>query len=119
MRDVDGKEKVVRRRQKRNYKFTEKTQSKRGIASLFTAIVSMAIFAAVVVDSFWNRGSGSIYLGSIGIFSMLLAVTALVLAVGSLREENSFKLFPYLATFFSFLTTGVWVALYVLGFMMQ
>lgn len=50
---------------------------------------------------------------------MLLAVTALVLAVGSLREENSFKLFPYLATFFSFLTTGVWVALYVLGFMMQ
>ncbi len=109
----------MRKRQKRNYKFTEKTQSKRGMAGLFTAFVSIAIFVAVVADSFGNGGSGSMYLGSAGVFSMLLALAALVLSVGSLREENSFKLFPYLATFFSILTASVWVSLYALGFMMQ
>lgn len=109
----------MKKRHKRNYKFTEKTQSKRGMAGLATALTSMVIFVAVVVNSFRNGGSGSMYLGSAGVFSLLLAFAALILAIGSLREENSFKLFPYLATFFSFLTTGVWVVLYTLGFIMQ
>lgn len=89
------------------------------MAGLATALTSMVIFVTVVVNSFRNGGSGSMYLGSAGVFSLLLAFAALILAIGSLREENSFKLFPYLATFFSFLTTGVWVVLYTLGFIMQ
>ncbi len=49
---------------------------------------------------------------------MLLGVLAFVLAIMSLREENSFKIFPYLATLSSFLVTGVWIALYVVGFLL-
>lgn len=105
------------RRRKRGYKFTEKTQSKRGILALALAAVSMMIFVAVTVNSFGHRGNGSMYLGSAGVTSMLIGIVALVLAVKSLGEENSFKLFPYLATIFSFLITGVWVALYVVGAM--
>lgn len=37
--------------------------------------------------------------------------------VKSLGEENSFKLFPYLSTLCSLLITGIWVALYVIGFL--
>lgn len=48
---------------------------------------------------------------------MLIGIVSFVLALGSLREENSYKLFPYLATTCSFLITGIWVALYVIGFM--
>lgn len=58
------------------------------------------------------------YLGSAGVASMLVGVVAVVLAIGSLREENSFKLFPYLATIMSFLVTGVWLVLYVVGAML-
>lgn len=109
--------KTVRRtrRHRRNYKFTEKKQSKRGIAGFLLALLSIAVFVMVVVNSFSHRGNGSMYLGSAGVSSMLLGVVALVLAIKSLREENSFKLFPYLATVSSFLATGVWVALYVAG----
>lgn len=57
------------------------------------------------------------YLGSAGVTSMILAIAAFVLAVQSLREEESFKLFPYLSTVFSFLASGVWIALYVIGFL--
>lgn len=106
------------RRRRRGYKFTEKTQSKRGIAALVLAVASIAAFVAVVVNSYQNRGAGSMYLGSAGVSSFVLGVVALILSIKSLREENSFKLFPYLAVLSSFLITGIWTALYVVGFLM-
>lgn len=105
------------RRRRRGYKFTEKKQSKRGIAALVLAVISSVVFVMVTMNSFQHRGEGSMYLGSAGVSSMLLSVVALVLAIKSLTEENSFKLFPYLATICSFLSAGVWIALYVIGFM--
>lgn len=111
------KEKTVARRRRRGYKFTEKTQSKRGIAALVLAAASVAVFVAIVVNSYQNRGAGSMYLGSAGVSSFILGVIALILAIKSLKEENSFKLFPYLAVVCSFLITGIWAALYVVGFL--
>ena len=99
-----------RRRRKYGYKFTEKTQSKKGIAAFFLAVLSIAIFIYVIVNSF-HRG------GSAGVSSMLVALVAVVLAVMSLREEESFKLFPYMSTVLSFLAAGVWIAIYVIGFL--
>lgn len=107
----------MRRRRRRGYKFTEKTQSKRGMIALGISMISIAVLVAVITNSFWQQGNGSMYLGSAGVASMLLGIVASVIAVKSLREENSFKLFPYLATLTSFLVTGTWIALYVVGFM--
>ena len=84
-----------RRRRKYGYKFTEKTQSKKGIVAFILAVLSIAIFIYVIVNSFHHGGNGSMYLGSAGVSSMLEALVAVVLAVMSLREEESFKLFPY------------------------
>lgn len=104
-----------RGRRRINYKFTEKTQSKKGILAFALACVSIAVFVAVVYNSFQNRGNGSMYLGSAGIASLLLGCVSFVLAVQSLKEENSFRLFPYLSAVCSFLITGVWIALFVTG----
>lgn len=108
----------MRRRRRGSYKFTEKTQSKRGITALLLAGISLAVLVFVIINSFQNRGAGSMYLGSAGVAAMLVGVVAVVLAIGSLREENSFKLFPYMATVMAFLATGVWIALYVVGAML-
>ena len=105
------------RRRKYGYKFTEKTQSKKGIAAFFLAVLSIAIFIYVIVNSFHHGGNGSMYLGSAGVSSMLVALVAVVLAVMSLREEESFKLFPYMSTVLSFLAAGMWIAIYVIGFL--
>lgn len=109
---------MARRRHRRGYKFTEKTQSKKGILALLLAAISIVIFAVVVYESFQNRGNGNMYLGSAGVTSMVLSVVALCISITSLKEENSFKLFPYLATVFSFLSAGIWIALYVAGFLL-
>ncbi|MBQ8279068.1 MAG: hypothetical protein IJZ23_04430 [Roseburia sp.] len=107
-----------KKRRRGNYKFTEKTQSKRGIAGFAIAAVSIGIFAYVVWNSYSHDGAGSMYLGSAGVTSMILAVVAVVISVMSLREEDSFKLFPYLATFSSGLALLTWITLYVMGFML-
>lgn len=104
-----------RGRRRSGYKFTEKTQSKKGILALGLAGVSIAIFVAVVYNSFQSRGNGSMYLGSAGVASLLLGCVSFVLAVQSLKEENSFRLFPYLSTVCSVLITGVWIVLYIFG----
>ena len=92
-------------------------QSKKGIVAFFLAVLSIAIFIYVIVNSFHHGGNGSMYLGSAGVSSMLVALVAVVLAVMSLREEESFKLFPYMSTVLSFLAAGMWIAIYVIGFM--
>lgn len=98
-----------------NYKFTEKKQSKRGIVGFIIAAVSIGIFAYVVWNSYTHEGAGSMYLGSAGVTSMILAIVAVIYSVMSLKEENSFKLFPYLGTFCSVLALVTWIALYVMG----
>lgn len=108
---------AVRRRRKRGYKFTEKTQSKRGILSLILALGTIGVLVYVVANSFQKDGAGSMYLGSAGVTAMLVSLVSVVLAIMSLREEESFKLFPYLATVFSLLAAITWIAIYVIGFM--
>ena len=105
------------KRHRSGYKFTDKTQSKRGILAFVLAAISIAVFVLVIVASFQSRGNGTMYLGSAGVSSMLISVVAFVLAIMSLGEENSYKLFPYLATVLSFLTLWIWVAFYMVGFM--
>lgn len=82
-----------RRRRKYGYKFTEKTQSKKGIVAFFLAVLSIAIFIYVIVNSFHHGGNGSMYLGSAGVSSMLVALVAVVLAVMSLGRRSLLSCF--------------------------
>lgn len=108
---------LKRRLRRKNYKFTEKTQSKRAITALGLGGVSLLILTVVVLNSFEQKGNGSMYLGSAGVTALLLAISAFVLAVKSLFEKEKYKLFPYLATFVSFIAAGIWISLYVAGFL--
>ena len=107
-----------KKRRRGNYKFTEKTQSKRGIAGFVIAAISIGILAYVVWNSYSHDGAGSMYLGSAGVTSMILTIVAVVLSVMSLKEEDSFKLFPYLGTICSGLALITWIGLYIMGFML-
>ena len=104
-----------RKKRRGNYKFTEKKQSKRGIAGFLVAAVSIGIFSYVVWNSYMHEGAGSMYLGSAGVASMILAIVAVVLSTKSLKEENSFKLFPYMGTVCSVFALITWIALYITG----
>lgn len=106
----------MRRKRRASYKFTEKSHSKQGIRALVMALTSIVIAIAVVVISFQNAGNASVYIGSAGLFSMLLSLVALVIGIRSLREEESYKIFPGLGTFFSAVAFLGWLTVYIVGF---
>lgn len=101
-----------------DYKFTGRKQSARGIAGLTLAILSVVLGMVVIGVSVGNRGEGNVYLGSVGVLSMLLAFLGLVLAAKGIGEEKSFKAIPVAGTVCSVLILGGWIALYVVGFLM-
>lgn len=106
----------MRKKKRTSYKFTEETHSRQGIRSLGLAVISILIGISVVVISFQNAGNASVYVGSAGIFSLLLSFVALVMGIRSLREEESYKIFPGLGTFFSGIAFLGWLSVYMLGF---
>ena len=106
-----------RRRGYRKYKFTEKTLSKRGITALVLALLSLG-FVVMVVLAFRSAGNLSIYIACYGILAFFAALAAVILAIISLKEENSFRSIPYAATFLSVFSLLIWIAVYAGGILL-
>ena len=99
-----------------SYKFTEKTHSKRGIVATILALVLLVLYLVILELAFRANGELSAYYGSIGVLAMLASVVVVVVAAGSLREEDSFRLFPRLRLFLSVVNIVCWAGTYVMGF---
>lgn len=103
-------------KRKNHYKFTGKKHSKRGMLACFLAAASIFALIYMIMTSFWQKGNGSIYLGSAGLLALAVAVAAFIQAVKSLREEDAFRGIPVISVILSLLASGAWIALYAVGF---
>lgn len=104
-------------KRRNRFKFTEKKQSIRGIASLVLAVAFLMIFAAFVGKASNVGGTLSMYYGSAGVFFMLCSIVDFVEAIISTREEDSFQVFPKLAVALSLFNMLCWIGTYVHGFL--
>lgn len=109
----------MKRKKRGNYKFTGKKQSRMGMAALGLAVISIAAGIGMTAVSFSNSGSASVYVGSAGLFSLLISAVALILGIKSLREEETYKIFPRIGTFLASISFMGWTAIYGLGFYMM
>lgn len=82
------------------------------------AAVSILVYVIFVLLSFNEVGQLSTYYGSAGILALLLSLSATVLAIQSMLEEDSFKKFPRLAILFSVIAVLMWGATYGMGFVL-
>lgn len=105
------------RRRRRSYKFTEKTHSKKAMVSFGLAAVTLVMYFVFVYLSYQAAGQLSAYFGAVGVMAMLVAILSLGLSIVTLKEEDSFALFPRMAMVASILSTVLWVGNYVMGFM--
>lgn len=103
------------RRKDYNVKFTNKGNSRQGIASLVISAFSLIwLFYSIYRAFVMGTASGNV-LGGIGMLALLLQLAALVFAIRSLREENVFRGIPKAAAAFSLLLFLLWAAVYGLG----
>ena len=104
------------RRGRRSYKFTEKTHSKRAMVVFALALATLITYFVFVYLSYRAAGQLSAYFGAFGVLAMIMAVVSVGLSITTLREENSFTLFPRLAMLTSIVSTLLWIGNYVQGF---
>ena len=105
------------RRRRNNYKFTEKTHSKRGIFSFSASVIVLLLYLIFVYLSFKGAGTLSMYYGSVGVLAMLIAVVTLIVSIMSLFEEDTFKIFPRLGFATSIIAVVCWAGTYLYGLM--
>ena len=105
----------MRRKKKNSYKFAGKKHSKRGKISLTLALVSVLAGIGMVALSIQKGGNASVYIGSAGLFALLLSAVSLMIGLTSLKEE-SYKLFPVLGSVCSGITLAGWLVIYLIGF---
>lgn len=104
------------RRKRRSYKFTEKKHSKRAILSFGLAAATLVTYLIFVYLSYKAAGQLSAYYGAFGVLTMLVAIVSVGLSITTLKEEDSFALFPRLAIITSVLSTLLWIGNYAQGF---
>ena len=103
-------------RRRRSYKFTEKKHSKKAIIYFLMGAASLMTYLAFVYLSYKAAGQLSAYFGAFGVLAMLVAVVATGLSLTTLKEEDSFMLFPRMALITSLLSACLWIGNYVHGF---
>lgn len=107
---------MLGRRKRNRYKFTEKKQSKRGIAALVVAILIEIVYIVFLNAAFRGDGNLSMYYGSAGILMLGISLADFGFAIRSLFDEESFMTFPRLAVFFSLIAVISWGGTYAAGF---
>ena len=106
------------RRRRRKFKFSGKKQYPKGIASFGIGLVSdICLFAAIRL-AFIKNGTLSMYAGSIGIVAFALALTALILGISVLKDDEAYKLFPGFGVACGGIATLSWIGIYILGILM-
>lgn len=97
------------------YKFSNKQHSGKGILSTGFGAASLALLIALIVIASKMRGRGSIYLGSVGLVSMVFSLIGLVIGITSFFEPEKYKLFPRLGSIFNLVMLLVWASIFMIG----
>ena len=107
----------MRNRRRRGYKFTEKKHSRQGILATVLALALLVWYLVFLKLAFQGGGSLSAYYGSAGVVARIATFVVLVIAAKSLREEDSFQLFPRLGLGLTLLDMVCWIGTYIWGFL--
>lgn len=104
-------------RRRNRYKFTGKSHSKKGIIISVASAAQLVAFISIINKAARSEAGLSQYYGSLGCVLFVVGIASLVLAIQSNMEEESFKLFPHIATILSILVILCWAGTYISGLM--
>lgn len=77
-----------RKRGNRKYGQAKQKHSRKGILSSMTAVIVVVILGLLIALAFKSRGQSAAIVGSIGLFTMILAVVGIVVGFRGFRERE-------------------------------
>lgn len=100
---------------KRKYKFTRKRQSYAGIASTVAGAAALLCIACVTAIAYLESGAAGKIIAIPGFLAFLLSLVGLTKGVKAIREEDTYRLFPWLGFFLNVLVLVIFGCIYAMG----
>ncbi len=76
-------------------------------------VIAMISFVFMIIVSFHNRGEASARMGAVGFIAFLFSLIGLILGLISIRERDSFQLFPRVGLAINLAALVGWI--YIIG----
>ena len=102
-------------RRRNRFKFTEKTQSTKGIIALSVASALLFLYLIFLHFAFVTKGGLSVYIGSVGVLAMLATIANFVISIQSMLEENSFQAIPRASLVVTIIEAICWFGTFYIG----
>lgn len=100
---------------KKSYNFTDKTHSKDGRIATAMGSIAVVVLLFLVVCSIVSKGSLGIWYGLTAFVDAIVAFSGMVIAVGSLKEEDSLKMYPWIGVFLNASVFLIFLVLFIIG----
>lgn len=104
------------KRKKRSYMFTDKTHSIEAMMSVIIGIIILVTVLVLSIKSSQLGGNGPILYGIISFFAMIVSFAAFIVAAMTLRDKETFRVFPMLGTILNGVLFITLFVLYMMGF---
>ncbi|MBR5509420.1 MAG: hypothetical protein IKV59_05150 [Lachnospiraceae bacterium] len=100
---------------RRKYKFTDKNHSVQGVVSSIIGIVCILAVVGILAVAYQQSGQTGKWIAIPGIVVLLLAVTGMYYGILGTKEENTYRLFPWLGCGINGIVLAAFVLIYILG----
>lgn len=100
---------------KRRYKFTGKRQSGWGIASTVAGVAALIMTVSAAVAAYMQSGQAGRIIGVLGFVALFLSVLGMYYGIRGIRQEDVYRLFPWMGFVINWMILAVFVMIYILG----
>lgn len=97
------------------YSFAPDANAKGGVAATVSAMVSLVLLLGAALVSFAFEGRGGVYLGAVGLFSLLLSAYGFYLGIRSFSEKHVNHRYSIIGSLSSGVLAVLWLALFLVG----
>ena len=101
---------------RKNYIFTNRKHSLRAIMSTVLGLTSNISLGIVLYMTYLSGGNAPLSYGLTGLLAALYSTVGLILGMLTVREKDTFKVFPLLGTLLNLAALGILIFLVQLSF---
>jgi hypothetical protein len=73
------------------------------------------LMVVLVIISYLSKGEAGIYVGSIGLTALVIALIGFVRGLASFKERECYYLFSKIGSIINVIIIALWVAIYMIG----
>lgn len=100
---------------KKKFQFTSKKHSRQGVIAVLLGLLAALIMGAALLSAYLQKGHAGKYVAILGFLAMLITAAGLCFGIRGMKEEDVYRLLPFLGCGVNLLLLAGYAMIYVLG----